>query len=257
MTVVTDLKANPEPLKLFNSLKILISNPISSDNALQLRNLRCVDQLNSRPLVAIRHCLSSWACWRSRCPIEQEKMMRIEEEEIKPTWLHHHLNHLPMLPMLLQMQLAKEEGRAKGKSKYGGKGEKRTVCQEYLTDKGCPKGDQCPHVHPRKTGKCLRCGATGHDVASCRRPVRDTKTKGSPSPPKGQGRGKGKAKAKPKPKAKAQAHEGTAQPAGANAAWVRLDLEISHPSLSLLFLHHLLAHLACCINSGQFYGRSP
>ena len=33
MTVVTDLKANPEPLKLFNSLKILISNLTSSDNA--------------------------------------------------------------------------------------------------------------------------------------------------------------------------------------------------------------------------------
>ena len=33
VTVVTDLKANPEPLKLFNSLKILISNLTSSDNA--------------------------------------------------------------------------------------------------------------------------------------------------------------------------------------------------------------------------------
>ena len=33
MTVVTDLKANPEPLRLFNSLKILISNFTSSDNA--------------------------------------------------------------------------------------------------------------------------------------------------------------------------------------------------------------------------------
>ena len=33
MTVVTDHKANPEPLKLFNSLKILISNLTSSDNA--------------------------------------------------------------------------------------------------------------------------------------------------------------------------------------------------------------------------------
>ena len=109
--------------------------------------------------------------------------------------------------------------KGKGKSKDGGKGEKRTVCQEYLTDKGCPKGDQCPHAHPRKTGKCLRCGATGHDLASCRRPARDPKTKASPPPPKGQGKGRGKAKAKPKPKAKAQAHESTAQPAGANAAW--------------------------------------
>ena len=33
MTVVTDLRANPEPLKLFNSLRILISNITASDNA--------------------------------------------------------------------------------------------------------------------------------------------------------------------------------------------------------------------------------
>ena len=122
------------------------------------------------------------------------------------------------MQLLLQVK-AKEEGKEKGKSKDGGKGEKRTVCQAYLTDKGCPKGEQSPHAHPRKTGKCLRCGATGHDLASCRRPARDPKTKGSPPPLKGQGRGRGKAKAKPKPKAKAQAHESTAQTAGASAAW--------------------------------------
>ena len=33
VTVVADLKANPEPLKLLNSFKILISNLTSSDNA--------------------------------------------------------------------------------------------------------------------------------------------------------------------------------------------------------------------------------
>ena len=43
--------------------------------------------------------------------------------------------------------------KGKGKPKDGGKGAKRTVCQEYLTDKGCPKGDQCPYAHPRKTGE--------------------------------------------------------------------------------------------------------
>ena len=56
-------------------------------------------------------------------------------------------------------------------------------------------------------------------MASCRRPARDPKTKGSPPPPKDKGRGRGKAKAKPKPKAKAQAHESTAPPAVASAAW--------------------------------------
>ena len=149
--------------------------------------------------------------------------MRIEEGEVKPIWLPHHLNHLLMLQMLPQMLLVKEERREKESLRVEEKGEKRTVCEEYLTDKGCPKGDQCPHAHPRKAGKCLRCGATGHDLASCRTPARDPKTKGSPPPPKGQGRGKSKAKAKPKPKAKEQAHESTAQPAGAHAAWALED----------------------------------
>ena len=36
-----------------------------------------------------------------------------EEEEDKPTWLPHHLNHLLMLPMLQQMLLAKEERKGK------------------------------------------------------------------------------------------------------------------------------------------------
>ena len=40
-------------------------------------------------------------------------MTRPEEEEVKPTWLPHHLNHLKILKMLLQMLLAKEEGKAK------------------------------------------------------------------------------------------------------------------------------------------------
>ena len=37
-------------------------------------------------------------------------------------------------------------------------------------------------LSPQKTGKCLRCGATGHDLASCRRPARDSRHKGSPPP---------------------------------------------------------------------------
>ena len=104
--------------------------------------------------------------------------------------------------------LAKEEGRARESPRMEEKEKRGLYVRSISQTKDVnPKGDQCPHAHPRKTGKCLRCGATGHDLASCRRPARDPKTKGSPPPQKGQGRGKGKAKAKPKPKAKAQAHE--------------------------------------------------
>ena len=109
--------------------------------------------------------------------------------------------------------------KGKGKSKNGGKGEKRTVCQEYLSDRGCPKGDQCPHAHPRKAGKCLRCGALDMNWHHVEDQPKNPRPKDHLHHQKDKEKEKGKAKAKPKPKAKAQAHESTAQPAGANAAW--------------------------------------
>ena len=77
---------------------------------------------------------------------------------------------------------------------------------------------------PGRLGKCLRCGATGHDLASCRRPARRIqRQKVHLLHQRDKEEEKAKAKAKPKPKAKAQAHESTAQPAGANAAWALED----------------------------------
>ena len=201
VTVVTDLKANPEPLKLFNSLRILISNLTSSDNAFatevaqMYRSTQIKTSCTDRALMEDR---------RRR----GQANMAASSSHSPPDAANAAAN-----------AVGKGGKKGKGKSKSGGKGERRTTGQEYLTDKGCPKGDQCPHAHPRKAGKCLRCGATGHELASRRRPAKDPKTKGSPTPPTGQGRGNGKAKAKPKPKAKVKAHESTTQPAGANAVW--------------------------------------
>ena len=59
-------------------------------------------------------------------------MMRIEEEEDKPTWLPHHLNHLLMLPMLQQMLLAKEEGKAKESPRMEEK-ERRELCVKSIS----------------------------------------------------------------------------------------------------------------------------
>ena len=64
VTVVTDLKANPELLKLFNSLKILISNLTSSDTAFATEVSQMYRSTHTRPIAQIRHCLSSWDCWR-------------------------------------------------------------------------------------------------------------------------------------------------------------------------------------------------
>ena len=216
VTVVTDLKANPEPLKLFSSLKILISNLTSSDNAFATE----VSQMYRSTQIKATCIDKALLDFMGLLEIEMSnRAMEDDEDRRRRGQANMAASSSQSPPEAAANAVGKGGKMGKGKPKGGGKGEKRTVCQEYLTDKGCPKGDQCPHAHPRKTGKCLRCGATGHDLASCRRPAKDPKKKGSPPPPKGQGRGKGKAKAKPKPKAKAQAHESTAQPAGANAAW--------------------------------------
>ena len=163
MTVVTDLKADPEPLKLFNSLKILISNLTSSDNAFATEVSQMYRSTQIKTACSDKALLEFlWDCWKLKCPTEQWKMMRIEEEEVKPTWLPSSSQSPPDAANTAENAVGKGGRKGKGKSKSGGKGEKSTVCQEYLTDKGCPKCDQCPHAHPRKAGKCLRCGATDH-----------------------------------------------------------------------------------------------
>jgi len=50
----------------------------------------------------------------------------------------------------------------KGSPSKGGRSPKsgqRPLCDNFMTDQGCPKGGQCTLYHPTKPGKCLRCGA--------------------------------------------------------------------------------------------------
>ena len=194
VTVVTDLKANPEPLKLFNSLKILISNLTSSDNAFATE----VSQMYRSPQIKTPCIDKALLEFMGLLEIEMSNRAREDDEDRRRRGQANMAASSSQSPQSNENVGAHAVGKGgrkgKGKSKDGGKGEKRTVCQEYLADKGCPKGDQCPHAHPRKTGKCPRCGATARDLPSCRRPARDPKTKGSPPPTKGQGRGRGKAK---------------------------------------------------------------
>ena len=220
VTVVTDLKANPEPLKLFNSLRILISNLTSSDNAFaaevsqMYRSTQIKTSCTDRALMEFMNLLEIEMSHRAM--EDDEDRRRRGQANMAASSSHSP----PDAANAAANAVGKGGKKGKGKSKSGGKGEKRTVCQEYLTDKGCPKGDQCPHAHPRKAGKCLRCGATGHDLCIM---SKDQPKIQRPKDHLHQQKDKeeewGKAKAKPKPKAKAQAHESTTQPAGANAAW--------------------------------------
>ena len=76
------------------------------------------------------------------------------------------------------------------------------VCQRTV-----PK---CTYRHPARVGRCLRCGSTGHQLSTCKRPRRDAKAKPMAKPqPKEKARAKSKARAKPN------------QRRGANAAWAQ------------------------------------
>ena len=204
VTVVTDLRANPEPLKLFNSLKILISNITASDNAFatevsqMYRSTQIKTSCTDRALMEFMNLLEIEMS--NRAMEDDEDRRRRGQANMAASSSHSP----PEAADAAANAIGKGGKKGKGKSKSGGKGEKRTVCQEHLSDKGCPKGDQCPHAHPRKAGKCLRCGATGHDLASCRRPARDPKTKDHLHQQKDMERGRLRQRLSPSQKAKSQ-----------------------------------------------------
>ena len=215
LTVVTDLQGNPEPLKLFNSLKVLISNLVSSDNSFATE----VSQMYRN--TGIKNSCTDQALLQLMNLLEIEMSARaMEDDEERRRKGQANAAAAAAATTSTQATAAavgKGKGKGGGKSKDSkGKGKKTqtTVCQDYMTDRGCPRGDQCTFAHPRKPGKCLRCGGINHDLSTCRRPPRDPKLNAPNSnvKPKGSG-GKGN----PPPKAKSQP-KNTSR-GGANAVW--------------------------------------
>ena len=97
-----------------------------------------------------------------------------------------------------------KEKKGAGKGKNEGSGDK-PVCTDHLKDAGCPRGDKCTFRHPPRTGKCLRCGAIGHQLAQCRRPQRDQQKSSSPtssSTPTTTSKARAKSKGAPRAKSK-------------------------------------------------------
>ena len=152
MTLVTDLKANPEPLKLSNSLKILISNLTSSDNAFATE----VSQMYSSTHIKTKCTDKASLRFMRLLEIEMSNRAR-EDDKDRRRRVQANIAASSSSPPETASAAAAAAGKGgkkgKGKSKDGGKGEKKTVCQDCLTDKGCLKGDQCPHAHPRKKKK--------------------------------------------------------------------------------------------------------
>ena len=145
MTVVTDLKAN----KLFNSLKILISNLTSSDNAFATE----VSQMYRSTQIKTNCTDKALLEFMGLLEIEMSNRAREDDEDRRrraQANMAASSSNSPPEAANAAAAAGKGGRKGKGKPKDGGKGEKRTVCQEYLTDKGCPKGDQCPHAHPER-----------------------------------------------------------------------------------------------------------
>ena len=199
LTVVTDLQGNPEPLKLFNSLKVLISNLVSSDNSFatevsqMYRNTGIKNSCTDQALLQLMNLLE----------IEMSaRAMEDDEERRRKGQANAAAAAATTSTQATAAAVGKGKGKGGGKSKDSkGKGKKTqtTVCQDYMTDRGCPRGDQCTFAHPRKPGKCLRCGGINHDLSTCCRPPRDPKLNAPNSNAKSKGSG-GKGNPPPVPK---------------------------------------------------------
>ena len=174
---MTDLQANPEPLQLFNSVRTLISNLISADSSFATEVSQMYRSTNIKSLFVL---INSWGLLE----IELSTRAQADDEERRRKGQANFISSTHASGSAVSKG-GKGRGKGKGKSKgkaKDGKGDKKRVCLDYVTDRGCPRGDQCTHLHPRKPGKRLRCGATGHGLTSCRRPARDVRTNAPPDP---------------------------------------------------------------------------
>ena len=221
LTVVTDLGGNPEPLKLLSSLKTLISSLVNSDNSFATE----VAQMYRTTNVKVLCTDSSLLQMMGLLEIELSSRAQEDDEEKRRRGQGHHVS----ASSAEADAISKGKGKSKGKqkSKEGGKkpdsqakgkdkggDSSKPICTDYLTDNGCPRGDQCTFRHPARVGRCLRCGSTGHQLSTCRRPRRDAKPKPEAKP---------QAKGQARPKSKARPKNATRR--GANAAWAEGEEE--------------------------------
>ena len=203
ITVVHDLGGNPEPLKLFQTLRTLVSSLVSSDNAFAMELSQIYKQTNIKTICTDVSLLTTIDL------LEVELSSRALEEE------DERRRH-----KAAGVAVASFTSTGSG----SGKGSTKPICRDFLTENGCSKGGQCTFQHPTTVGRCLRCGSTRQVVADCKRPRKDSTTL-----PGNKGKGKSKnaalpksssqptagAKAKPKPDAKKKA---AAKPKGKGKA---------------------------------------
>ena len=184
LTVVNDLGGNPEPLKLLSSLKTLISSLVNSDNSFATEVAQMYRATNAK----VHRADAALLQMMGLLEIELSARAQEDDEERRRKGHAHHLSSSAAEAGAVGKGKGKNKGKSPGKDKgknegskgakgKGGKEDSRPICSDYMTENGCPRGDQCTQRHPARAEKCLRCGATGHQLSTCRRPRRDAQPK--------------------------------------------------------------------------------
>ena len=164
LTVVHDLGGNPEPLKLYSTLRTLISSLVASDNSFAMEVSQIYRQTGIKTLCNDVCLLTTIDL------LEVELASRAQEEEEER-----------------RKQKNANVAIASFTSTGSAKTSTKPICRNFMTENGCNKGGQCTFLHPTTVGRCLRCGSTKHAVADCKRPRKDS---AGTSSAKGKGKGK-------------------------------------------------------------------
>ena len=141
LSVVHDLKGNPEPLQLLNSLKTLTSSLIAGDTALAMEVSQMDGQTNMKTFCTD----ATFIAMLDLLEIQLSSSAHEEDEEEK--------RHQKSANVAIAASAA--AGKGSGKSKPSTK----PTCRDYLTKNGCTRGGQCSFLHPPTVGRGLRRGS--------------------------------------------------------------------------------------------------
>ena len=157
---------NPEPLKLYSTLRTLISSLVASDNAFAMEVSQIYRQTGIKTLC-------NDVCLLTTIDLLEVELASRAQEDEEEKRKQKNAN-------VAVASFTSSTGSTKTSTK--------PICRNFMTETGCNKGGQCTFLHPATVGRCLRCGSTKHAVAECKRPRKDP---GGNSTAKGKGKGKG------------------------------------------------------------------
>ncbi|CAE6970102.1 RE1 [Symbiodinium sp. CCMP2592] len=218
----------PDPVILTKALLNIVKTVLEGNAEVQFRMglVKAALRAETAPTVAVVHQL------HAALLSEVEGLARTQTLRPKATPSAAAVN-LPEVPAANPRAPSVPQGKGSGKSEpSGGRTADTTIavpqgaCRFYVQGIGCNRGDKCRNAHnwqdiPNKDKKsrCMSCGGTGHQKASC------PHASGGPGPPKAPNPAPPRRADKPeRPKAAAVAAQvGTAQDANSSQVQALLD----------------------------------